>query len=78
MSSSTDTRSAASLTRDKEGKLDPGTRAMVAKVTYGVLVRKGAAKPDISSVEAFKHAFLNARSIAHTDFGSGARVLWIC
>jgi molybdate transport system substrate-binding protein len=47
-----------------EGKLDPATRVVIAKVAYGVFVRKGAAKPDISSVEAVKRAFLNARSIA--------------
>ena len=47
-----------------EGKLDPATRVVVARVAYGVFVRKGAAKPDISSVEALKRAFLNAGSIA--------------
>jgi molybdate transport system substrate-binding protein len=47
-----------------EGKLDSTTRVVIAKVGYGVFVKKGAMKPDINSVEAFKRAFLNARSIA--------------
>jgi len=48
----------------EERKLDPGVRVVIAKVGFGVFVKKGAAKPDISSVEAFKRAFLNAGSIA--------------
>jgi molybdate transport system substrate-binding protein len=47
-----------------EGKLDPDVRIAIAKVGYGVFVKKGTARPDISSVEALKRAFLNARSIA--------------
>lgn len=55
----------------KEGKLDPAVRVVIAKVGHGVFVRKGAAKPDIGSVEAFKRAFLNARSIALFDPAGG-------
>src|SRR5438105_354462 len=51
----------------KSNKIDPVVRAVIAKVGYGVFVRKGAAKPDISSVEALKRAFLNARSFASFD-----------
>jgi molybdate transport system substrate-binding protein len=47
-----------------EGKIDANTRPVVAKIGIGVFVRKGAARPDIGSVEAFKRTFLNARSIA--------------
>jgi molybdate transport system substrate-binding protein len=47
-----------------EGKLDLSTRSVIAKVGIGVFVKKGAARPDISSVEAFKRTFVNARSIA--------------
>jgi molybdate transport system substrate-binding protein len=54
----------------KERKLDPSVRTVIAKVGYGVFMKKGAAKPDIGSVEAFKRAFLNAGSIA---FFPGAR-----
>ena len=37
----------------------------------GVDVRVGAPKPDISSVEAFKRALLNAKSIGYLKAGSG-------
>jgi molybdate transport system substrate-binding protein len=52
---------------EKDGKLDPATRVVIAKVAFGVFTRKGGAKPDVSSVEAFKHAVLNARSFGGFD-----------
>jgi molybdate transport system substrate-binding protein len=51
----------------KEGKLDPAVRVVIAKVGYGVFVKTGSAAPNIDSSEAFKRAFLNARSIAVFD-----------
>src|SRR5947209_9434070 len=48
----------------KAGRLDPNVRVVIAKVGFGIFVKKGAVRPDISSVEAFKRTFLNARSIA--------------
>ena len=36
----------------------------------GVAVRKGAPKPDISTVEAFKQALRNARSIGYVEQGA--------
>ena len=56
------------------GKLDPNVRVVIAKVGAGVFVKKGAAKPDISSVEAFKRTLLNAKSIALADPASGGAV----
>jgi molybdate transport system substrate-binding protein len=53
----------------KQGKLVGATRAELANSGAGVAVRKGATKPDISTVEAFKRALLNAKSIAFVEQG---------
>jgi molybdate transport system substrate-binding protein len=55
----------------KEGKLVAPTRTDIARSGIGVEVRAGARKPDISSVEAFKRALLDAKSIAYLRVGSG-------
>ena len=49
----------------KEGRIVAATRAAVTYAGMGVGVRAGAPKPDIGSVEAFKRALLNAKSVAH-------------
>jgi molybdenum ABC transporter molybdate-binding protein len=49
---------------NKEGKLDPSTREVIANVGVGVFVANGAARPDIGSVESLKRALVNAHSIA--------------
>jgi len=46
------------------GKIVAGSTVGVAGSPLGVAVQKGAPKPDISSAEAFKRAFLAANSIA--------------
>ena len=55
----------------QEGRLVKETRATFARSGIGVGVRKGAHKPDISTVEAFKRAVLDAKSIAYLRIGSG-------
>jgi molybdate transport system substrate-binding protein len=51
----------------KEGKLAADTLVPLARSGIAVAVRKGAPQPDVSSVEAFTHALLAAKSIAYFD-----------
>jgi len=53
------------------GKIAPGTRVNLATVGVGVVVKEGATKPDVSTVEAFKSALLAAKSVAYIDPASG-------
>ena len=58
----------------KDGKIIVETRTSIARSGIGVEVRAGAPKPDISSVEAFKRALLDAKSIAYLKVGGGIYV----
>ena len=53
------------------GKIVPNSRVNLATVSIGVVVKEGAPKPDISTVEAFKNALLAAKSVAYIDPASG-------
>ena len=53
----------------KEGKIAAETRTNLTRSGIGVQVRAGAPKPDVSSVEAFKRALLNAKSIGYLREG---------
>ena len=59
---------------EKAGKVIAGSRADLARTGVGIFVRKGAPKPDISSVEAFKQTMLSAKSIGWNDPAAGAPV----
>jgi molybdate transport system substrate-binding protein len=48
------------------------SRHDLARTAVGVAVREGAPKPDVSTVEAFKRAVLEAKSIVYLDPASGA------
>jgi molybdate transport system substrate-binding protein len=49
----------------RDGKLLADSRTNLVRSGVGVAVRAGAPKPDIGSVEAFKQALLNAKSVGY-------------
>jgi molybdate transport system substrate-binding protein len=53
------------------GKIVANSRVNLATVSIGVVVKEGALKPDIGTVEAFKNALLAAKSVAYIDPTSG-------
>jgi hypothetical protein len=53
----------------KRGLLAAGSRADIARSGMGVAIRKGAAKPDLGTTEAFKQSLLKASTIAYSDGG---------
>lgn len=65
------TREAVARLQHK-GRITPGSQVDIARVGMGVLVRAGAERPDIGSVDAFSRALLAAKSIAYIDPASGA------
>ena len=54
-----------------QGKIVAGDRSIVAKVGVAAFVRKSAAKPDLSSTDAFKRSMLTAKSIVFPDPAGG-------
>ena len=56
------------------GHVVPDTRVQLARSTIGVAVRKGAPKPDISSVAALRQTLLRATSIAYSASASGTYI----
>jgi len=56
---------------EKQGFVRAGSKVMLALSQVGMVVRSGAATPDIGSVEAFRRTLLAAKSIGYSDSGSG-------
>ena len=57
---------------ESQGKVAQGSRVNIAGVGVGVAIRKGALKPDISSVEAFKRTLISARSVGYVNPALGS------
>ena len=55
----------------KSGKIVDASPAEVARFGLGVGVRSGAARPKVASVEDFKQALLDAKSVAYVEGGTG-------
>ena len=55
----------------KQGLVRSDSKVELARSLIGMVVRSGAEKPDIGSVEAFRTTLLGAKSIAYSDSGSG-------
>jgi molybdate transport system substrate-binding protein len=54
----------------RQGKIASDSHVEIARVGMGVGARAGTPKPDISSVEAFKRALLNANSVTYSPNGA--------
>src|SRR5499433_3527117 len=55
----------------RRGLVQAGSKILLARSQVGMVVRAGAAKPDISGVEAFRKVLLAVKSIAYSDSASG-------
>ena len=52
---------------ENTGRIMAGSRADIGRVGMGVVMREGAAAPDVSTPDALKQALVDAKSIAYTD-----------
>lgn len=56
---------------ERDGRIAHGTVRSFAKSQIAVVVRSGAARPDIGSVDAFRRALLDAPSVSYPDPSRG-------
>ena len=55
----------------EQGKVRADSRVDLVQSSIGMAVKAGAPRPDISTIDALKHALLAAKSIAYSDSVSG-------
>ncbi|WP_085317794.1 molybdate ABC transporter substrate-binding protein [Derxia lacustris] len=55
----------------KAGKVVPGSEVDLVRSSIGMVVRAGAPRPDIATVEALKQTLLAAKSVAYSASASG-------
>jgi len=53
-----------------KGTVASASRSVVARVGLGLMIRAGARKPDVSSVDAFTRTLVDARSITYASAGA--------
>jgi molybdate transport system substrate-binding protein len=58
----------------KQNKVIADSRVDLARSPIGMVVRAGAPRPDISTVESLKRALLEAKSVVYSDSASGVYV----
>ncbi len=58
----------------KQGKVIPASRVELADSRIGMVVRAGAAKPNIGTVDDLKATLLKAKSVAYSDSASGVYI----
>jgi len=56
----------------KTGNIDPKSATVIARLRLALAVKKGAPKPDISTVDAVKRTLRNAKSIISVDPEQGS------
>ena len=56
---------------DGTGKIEPGSKVVLARSLIAVAVKAGAPKPDIATVDGLRQTLLNAKSVAYSDSASG-------
>src|ERR1700681_4973906 len=55
----------------RQGKLSGGSKADLVRSELGIGIRKGAARPDIGTIEALKQTLLATKSITYPQDGAG-------
>jgi molybdate transport system substrate-binding protein len=53
-----------------KGKMTASSKTVVARVGLALMVKAGARKPDVSSVDAFKKSLLGAKAITYAQAGA--------